>query len=49
MTPRIQFKRKLGHLWQVLYGCAKGRQFYGYGATQAQATTQARKRWSAAQ
>ena len=46
LTPKILSHRKLGHLWQVLYGLP-GRNVYGYGATRRQASEKARGQWKA--
>lgn len=39
---RIQFIRKLGHLWQAFYGLP-GHGTYGYGATRKLAAANARE------
>lgn len=39
--PRVQFSRKVGHLWQVFYGLP-GNGRYGYGVTRKQATAKAK-------
>jgi hypothetical protein len=39
--PKVQFARKLGHLFQVLYGFP-GYGFYGYGTTRKLASLNAR-------
>ena len=40
--PKIQWARKLGHLWQVCYGFP-GRARLGYGLTRKLATAEAKK------
>ena len=43
--PKIQWSRKLGHLYQVFFGLP-GNGSYGYGITRKQASAQARDRYA---
>jgi hypothetical protein len=39
--PKVIYRRKLGHLWRVLFGIGGGTVVYGYGKTQREARAQA--------
>lgn len=41
LIRKVQFARKLGHLWQVFFGLP-GNGTYGYGITRKQATINAK-------